>query len=207
MLWLFTLEKRRLRAISSMCTNGRKGSAKKLEPGSSQWWTLSRGNGHELKHRQFPLNTRRHFLTVRTTEHWHRFPREHLHPWRHSKAIWVWSRTTGLGWSLALLDQLGWTKLPLSPLPTSDILCFYEHNWQEEKPWRSKRRCQRLLFEDWQSKVLAGVRSQRRACWKGCQSMPSIKILKTNWQRIHDVPRGYWLSMVQAQFRLNEMGK
>lgn len=37
--------------------------------------------------------------------------------------------------------------------------------------------------------------------------MPSTKILKMNLQRIHDVPRGYWLSMVQALFRLNEMGK
>lgn len=35
-----------------------------------------RGNGHELKHRKFPLNTRRHFFTMRATEHWHGFPRE-----------------------------------------------------------------------------------------------------------------------------------
>lgn len=62
---------------------------------------------------------------------------QHLHPWRYSKVIWVWSRTTGLRWSLALLDQWGWTRLPLRPLPPSDILRFSEPNWQEEKLWRS----------------------------------------------------------------------
>ncbi|KFQ63783.1 hypothetical protein N334_11807, partial [Pelecanus crispus] len=33
-------------------------------------------NGHKLKHRRFPLNTRKHFFTVRLTERWHRLPRE-----------------------------------------------------------------------------------------------------------------------------------
>jgi len=35
-----------------------------------------RGRGHNLKHRRFPLNIRKHFITVRVTEHWHRLPRE-----------------------------------------------------------------------------------------------------------------------------------
>ncbi|KFP51113.1 hypothetical protein N323_02243, partial [Cathartes aura] len=33
-------------------------------------------SGHKLKHRRFPLNMRKHFVTVRVTEHWHRLPRE-----------------------------------------------------------------------------------------------------------------------------------
>ncbi|KAK4830735.1 hypothetical protein QYF61_013185 [Mycteria americana] len=53
-LGLLSLEKRTLRGISS------------------------KGNGHKLKHRRFPLNIRKHFLTVRVTEHWHRLPREVL---------------------------------------------------------------------------------------------------------------------------------
>ncbi|KAK4828288.1 hypothetical protein QYF61_024953 [Mycteria americana] len=36
----------------------------------------TRDSGHKLKHRRFPLNLRKHFLTVRVTEHCHRLPRE-----------------------------------------------------------------------------------------------------------------------------------
>jgi len=34
------------------------------------------GNGHQLKHRRFPPNIRKHFFTVRGTKYWHRLPRE-----------------------------------------------------------------------------------------------------------------------------------
>ena len=36
----------------------------------------TRGNGHKWKHSRLPLNIRKHFFTVRVTEHWHRLPRE-----------------------------------------------------------------------------------------------------------------------------------
>jgi len=34
----------------------------------------TRGNGHNLKHRRFPLNIRKHLFTVRVTRHRHRLP-------------------------------------------------------------------------------------------------------------------------------------
>lgn len=36
----------------------------------------TRDHGHKLKHRGFPLNIRRHFVSARETEPRHRLPRE-----------------------------------------------------------------------------------------------------------------------------------
>jgi len=36
----------------------------------------TRGNRHELKHRNFRLNMRKNFFPLRATEHWNRLPRD-----------------------------------------------------------------------------------------------------------------------------------
>ena len=36
----------------------------------------TRVSGHKLKHRRCCLNSRKHFITVSVTQHWHRLPRE-----------------------------------------------------------------------------------------------------------------------------------
>jgi len=36
----------------------------------------TRGNGHKMKNRRVALNIRKHFFTVKVTEHWNRLPRE-----------------------------------------------------------------------------------------------------------------------------------
>ncbi|KAK4826429.1 hypothetical protein QYF61_008962, partial [Mycteria americana] len=63
-LGLFGMEKRRLRGNFIN---------KYLKGGCND---KTRGSGHKLKHRRFPLNNRKHFFTVRVTEHWHRLLRE-----------------------------------------------------------------------------------------------------------------------------------
>ncbi|KAK4811160.1 hypothetical protein QYF61_019791 [Mycteria americana] len=68
-LGLFSLEKRRLRGILSM--EGAKRWIQALVPSDR-----TRGNGHKRKHRMFCLNIRKHFFTVRVTEHWNRLPRK-----------------------------------------------------------------------------------------------------------------------------------
>ncbi|KAK4806781.1 hypothetical protein QYF61_005577 [Mycteria americana] len=59
-LGLFSLEKRRLR-----------GGSHQLVPSDR-----TRGTGHKQKHRRFPLNIRKLFLTVMVVEDWNRLPRE-----------------------------------------------------------------------------------------------------------------------------------
>jgi len=46
-------------------------SVKRMDPGSFQWCSVTR-----LKHRRFSSNIRKHFFTVRVTEHWHGLSRE-----------------------------------------------------------------------------------------------------------------------------------
>ncbi|GAB0177744.1 translation initiation factor IF-2-like [Grus japonensis] len=36
----------------------------------------TRGDGHKVEHRRFPLSIRKHFFPVRVTEHWHKLPIE-----------------------------------------------------------------------------------------------------------------------------------
>jgi len=36
----------------------------------------TKGNGHKLKHRKFPLNVSKHFFTERVTKHCHGLPRD-----------------------------------------------------------------------------------------------------------------------------------
>lgn len=37
-----------------------------------------RGDGHTLKHRQFPTKSRKHFFTVKVSQHWQKLPKEAL---------------------------------------------------------------------------------------------------------------------------------
>lgn len=71
------LGKTGLRGISSVCT-----TEKKLSRGQRhnfQWCPVT-GPGHTLRHRRFPLNTRKIFFTVKVTEHFPRLPQEVMEP-------------------------------------------------------------------------------------------------------------------------------
>ncbi|KAK4823779.1 hypothetical protein QYF61_006501 [Mycteria americana] len=77
-LGLFSLEKRRLRGDLTNAYKYLKGGCQ--EDGARLFSVVpsarTRGHGHTMKHRRFPLNIRKHFCTVRASKHRHRLPRE-----------------------------------------------------------------------------------------------------------------------------------
>jgi len=75
---VFILEKRRLGGhLTNIYKHLKEGCKKdKVRLFSVVASDRTRGNGHRLKHRRFPLNIRKHFVTVRVTQQWHRLPRE-----------------------------------------------------------------------------------------------------------------------------------
>ena len=86
----------------------------------------TRGSGHKLKHRKFPLNVRKLFLAVRMTKHWHRLHREVMES--SSLEIFKTQLETVLGPSCrwpSLSRQVEPENFQRS-LPTSTILGFWD---------------------------------------------------------------------------------
>lgn len=88
----------------------------------------SSSNGHKLGHREFSLNSRKHFSTMRVTEDWNRLPRRwwRLPLWRYSEATWRWSCATcsrGPCLSTSLVQVT--SKDPFHPQPFRNSVILY----------------------------------------------------------------------------------
>ena len=77
-LGLFCLEKRRLWEDRINVYKYLKGGCRGCREDRARLFSVvprTRGNERKRKDRMLLLNIRKHFLTVRVTEHWHRLPR------------------------------------------------------------------------------------------------------------------------------------
>jgi len=72
--------------------------------------TYSVQSGHKLKHRRVHLNTRKHFFTVRMTNHWQRLPRQVVESPSFETLKSHLDTVLGNRLWVTLLEQGGWTR-------------------------------------------------------------------------------------------------